>query len=121
MVRVGKDIVKRNSRDGRTSNNGMTEVSAQTRVNRSSGLLARSDSSRGSRNEKCIQPTCNRVLGVDELAAFFKCSTEKIKRRARNGELPAFKFGKSWYVRERDLEKYLNRAVESTSPYQRET
>ena len=45
-----------------------------------------------------------RVFGVDELAIFFGCSTEKIKRRARKRELPAFKFGKSWYVREQDLE-----------------
>jgi len=58
-------------------------------------------------------PTLGRVLGVDELAAFFGCSTEKIKRRARAGELPAFKFGKSWFVRERDLEVYIQRAVQS--------
>ena len=53
----------------------------------------------------------NRVLGVDELAIFFGCSTEKIKRQARKGELPAFKFGKSWYVREQDLWSYIERAV----------
>ena len=58
-------------------------------------------------------PTLGRVLGVDELAVFFGCSTEKIKRRARTGELPAFKFGKSWFVRERDLEAYIQRAVQS--------
>jgi len=55
----------------------------------------------------------NRVLGVDELAAFFSCSTEKIKRRARNHELPAFKFGKSWYVREQDLRSFIQHAVET--------
>ena len=53
-----------------------------------------------------------RVLGVDELAAKFRCSTEKIKRMARRGELPAFKFGKSWYVREEDLERHLTGAVD---------
>jgi excisionase family DNA binding protein len=56
--------------------------------------------------------SANRVLGVDELAVLFGCSTEKIKRRARNRELPAFKFGKSWYVREQDLERYIEQAVE---------
>jgi excisionase family DNA binding protein len=56
-----------------------------------------------------------RVFGVDELAVFFGCSTEKIKRRARKRELPAFKFGKSWYVREQDLERYIEQAVESNS------
>jgi excisionase family DNA binding protein len=54
-----------------------------------------------------------RVLGVDELAEKFRCSTEKIKRMARRGELPAFKFGKSWYVREEDLEHHLTCAVDS--------
>jgi len=57
------------------------------------------------------QSRLGRVLGVAELAAFFQCSPEKIKRRARNGELPAFKFGKSWYVREDDLRRYIECAV----------
>jgi len=55
----------------------------------------------------------SRVLGIDELAIFFGCSTEKIKRQARMGELPAFKFGKSWYVREQDLQSFIERAVEA--------
>lgn len=65
-------------------------------------------------DEKAVQPVLGRVLGVDELAAFFGCSTEKIKRRARTRDLPAFKFGKSWYVREEDLHRYIQCAVEST-------
>jgi excisionase family DNA binding protein len=60
------------------------------------------------------------VFGVDELAIFFGCSTEKIKRLCRKRELPAFKFGKSWYVREQDLEIYINRAIESNLPSQKE-
>jgi excisionase family DNA binding protein len=55
----------------------------------------------------------SKVLGIDELANFFGCSTEKIKRQARKGELPAFKFGKSWYVREQDLQSFIERAVET--------
>ena len=47
------------------------------------------------------------------MAALFRCSTEKIKRMARRGELPAFKFGKHWYVRQVDLERYLADRVES--------
>jgi excisionase family DNA binding protein len=54
-----------------------------------------------------------RLLGVDELAILFRCSTEKIKRLARAGELPAFKFGKSWFVREQDLERYIDRGLAS--------
>lgn len=63
--------------------------------------------------ETGVRSVLSRVFGVDELAVFFGCSTEKIKRRARNRELPAFKFGKSWYVREQDLERYIEQAVES--------
>ena len=51
------------------------------------------------------------ILGVDELALLFQCSTAKINRRSRSGELPAFKFGKSWFVRERDLETYIQRKL----------
>ncbi len=53
------------------------------------------------------------VLDVHDLAEIFNCSAEKIKRMARKGELPAFKFGKSWFVRPHDLERFLANAVES--------
>lgn len=52
------------------------------------------------------------VFDVDRLASIFKCSTEKIKRMCRSGELPAFKFGKSWYVHEHALEQHLASAVQ---------
>ena len=53
------------------------------------------------------------VLDIHDLAEIFNCSAEKIKRMARRGELPAFKFGKAWYVRPNDLERFLADAVES--------
>lgn len=53
------------------------------------------------------------ILSVDQLASLFQCSTAKINRRSRSGELPAFKFGKSWFVRERDLETYIQRKLKS--------
>jgi excisionase family DNA binding protein len=53
-----------------------------------------------------------RILSVDDVAETFKCSREKIKRMARRGELPAFKFGKHWYVRKDDLEHYLSGRIE---------
>lgn len=53
------------------------------------------------------------VLDVEDVAEIFHCSAEKIKRMARRGELPAFKFGKIWYVRPNDLERFLANAVES--------
>jgi|SRR5579859_4133564 len=54
------------------------------------------------------------VLDIDDIAQLFHCSREKIKRMARSGELPAFKFGKSWFVLQEDLERYLAIKVEST-------
>ena len=54
------------------------------------------------------------VLGVDDIAGLFNCSREKIKRMARSGELPAFKFGKRWYVLREDLEHFLSDRVESS-------
>ena len=54
-----------------------------------------------------------KVLDVRDLAEIFKCSREKIKRMARRGNLPAFKFGKHWYVRQDDLERFLANQVQS--------
>jgi len=100
--------LKRNSCD-RGANEEDPRPSRQARANLD--LLTKSEPSRGLSDERSTLST--RVFGVDELAIFFGCGTEKIKRMARRRELPAFKFGKSWYVREQDLEVYINRAVES--------
>ncbi|MGB9071569.1 MAG: helix-turn-helix domain-containing protein [Terriglobales bacterium] len=54
-----------------------------------------------------------KVLDVRDLAELFRCSREKIKRMARQGNLPAFKFGKHWYVRQDDLERFLANQVQS--------
>ena len=52
------------------------------------------------------------VLDVGDVAEIFQCSREKIQRMARRGELPAFKFGKHWYLRKDDLERFLSGRVE---------
>jgi excisionase family DNA binding protein len=52
------------------------------------------------------------VLDMADVAELFKCSREKVKRMARSGELPAFKFGKGWYIRQDDLEHFLAGRVE---------
>jgi excisionase family DNA binding protein len=57
--------------------------------------------------------SCRRVLDIDDIAELFNCSREKVKRMARSGELPAFKFGKHWYVLRNDLERFLSDKVES--------
>ena len=54
------------------------------------------------------------VLDIGDIAELFNCSREKIKRMARSGELPAFKFGKRWYVLRNDLERFLSDKVESS-------
>lgn len=54
-----------------------------------------------------------RLLTVEQLASLFVCSTEKIKRMLRRGELPGFKFGKCWFVRSEDLERELKSEVHS--------
>jgi len=54
-----------------------------------------------------------KILDVGDIAGLFGCSREKVKRMARSGELPAFKFGKTWYVFEDDLERFLSSRVES--------
>lgn len=59
------------------------------------------------------------VLDIRDIAEMFKCSREKVKRMARRGEIPAFKFGKHWYVRKTDLERFLAERVELTGHLRR--
>ena len=71
-------------------------------------------------NATCqIADTMMSILSVDDVADIFKCSREKIKRMARRRELPAFKFGKHWYVRKDDLERYLSGRIELTGHLRR--
>lgn len=51
--------------------------------------------------------TAKEALDVCDVAQLFKCSREKIKRMARRGELPAFKFGNRWYVLRDDLDRFV--------------
>lgn len=60
------------------------------------------------------------MFDLRDLADIFKCSREKIKRMARQGNLPAFKFGKYWYVRQDDLEYFLANQVQSGSHLRRD-
>lgn len=110
MVGTANRVVKRNLRDA--------EVSAD----RDNGSTRRSDESKGELphysdsariGNETLPHTTSKILGVDDLAVFFNCSAEKIRRLARSGELPAFKFGKTWFIREQDLEAYMTRAARS--------
>lgn len=94
-------------RNDRGAKEGEPRPGRQARANQDQ--LTKTEPSRRLSDERSTLST--RVFGVDELAIFFGCSTEKIKRMARRGELPAFKFGKTWFVREQDLEVYMTQAV----------
>jgi len=71
-------------------------------------------------SERRPDSALDRILDIRDLAEIFKCSREKIKRMARGGNLPAFKFGKHWYVRQDDLEQFLANQVQSGSHLRRD-
>ena len=104
---------KRGNRCNDSAMGESAQPEGQIRVQRNFPLPSPDRSSQ--RDDGGLCSARSRVLDVDELAAFFRCSTEKIKRRARKRQLPAFKFGKSWYVREQDLHSFIERAVESAA------
>lgn len=60
----------------------------------------------------------SRLLDVSELAAYFRCDPETVKRRARTGKLPGFKFGKSWFFRWQDINGMIDAALHATHPVQ---
>jgi Helix-turn-helix domain len=53
------------------------------------------------------------VLTVGEVAAFFRCDPETVKRQARRGRLPGFKFGKFWYFRQQDIDNMIDTELAS--------
>jgi excisionase family DNA binding protein len=66
---------------------------------------------------KALQTTTSpsslgRILRVDEIAELFHKSREMVKRELRERKLPGFKFGRSWYVREADLDRHFRREEE---------
>jgi excisionase family DNA binding protein len=48
-------------------------------------------------------------LTADELAAIFSCHCETVKRMARTGQLPGFKFGRRWFFPKTQLNDLLAR------------
>lgn len=59
------------------------------------------------------------ILTVGEVAAFFRCDPETVKRRARSGKLPGFKFGKFWLFRQHDIDKMIDRSIDDAQREQR--
>ena len=57
-----------------------------------------------------------RICDVRQLADYFRCDEETIKRRARSGKLPGFKFGKSWHFRWQDINRMIDAAIQAAHP-----
>jgi excisionase family DNA binding protein len=91
---------------------GSTDI---TRMSDSSDI-----ESAGQKDPSVFRIVSKEILDVRDLAEIFKCSREKIKRMARRRDLPAFKFGKHWYVRQEDLERFLANQVQSGSHLRRD-
>ena len=62
-----------------------------------------------------IPPQSDHLLTTADVAAFFHCNAETVKRRARCGKLPACKFGKLWLFRRAELRRMTLQARESYS------
>jgi len=97
----------------------MAVVQAKDRLRRGSMMQASGTEQRHSphvegKTATTVAADVKPVLDIGDIAEMFKCSREKIKRMARRGEIPAFKFGKHWYVRKTDLERFLASRVELT-------
>lgn len=63
--------------------------------------------------KRASQAADDRPLTVAEVARYFRCDPETVKRQARHGALPAFKFGKFWYFRRSEIEHWMAAAVQS--------
>ena len=50
----------------------------------------------------------DKILGVEDLMAFFGVSDQTIWRWCKSGKIPAFKIGSQWKVRQSDLNRIIN-------------
>lgn len=51
----------------------------------------------------------SKVYTVEEVAQILRVSEATVRNLIERGDLPAFKVGNQWRVREKDLEAYMNR------------
>ena len=47
------------------------------------------------------------TLTVKEVAAILNYNEEYLRRKIKRGEIPAFKVGKKWLIKESDLKKMM--------------
>jgi hypothetical protein len=65
-------------------------------------------------NQEGLLATDAGLYTVSDLAAFFHCDPETVKRRARGGRFPGFKFGKTWLFRGRDINAMIDGEIDAT-------
>ena len=53
----------------------------------------------------------DKILNVPEIAKFFGVSKKTVYEWCRAGQLPAFKIGQEWMVRQSDMQKMINGKV----------
>ncbi len=64
-------------------------------------------------NQEGLFATDAGLYTVSELADFFHCDKETVKRQARSGRLPGFKFGKTWLFRGRDIDAMIDGSIDT--------
>jgi excisionase family DNA binding protein len=52
-------------------------------------------------------------LTVADVVEIFRCHPETVKRMARDGKLPAIKFGDRWFFPKEDFARYLSEEAQS--------
>jgi len=55
-----------------------------------------------------------KLLSVEDVAVVFRCNPETVKRQARAGKLPGFKFGKSWLFNLQSINEMVNARFEAS-------
>jgi len=53
----------------------------------------------------------DQILTVPEIATFFGVSKKTVYEWCRKSQLPAFKIGQEWMVRQSDLQRLINAKV----------
>lgn len=70
-----------------------------------------SKTSRGLAIKKQMGDRPDRILAIDEVAAYLKAGKRTVYRHAASGELPAFKLGGTWPSRRGELDRWIARRI----------
>lgn len=61
-------------------------------------------------------PSPDEILTLKEVARLLKVADKTVYSMAQNGELPAFKVRGQWRFRRHDLDQWIDRQTNSSSP-----